>query len=98
MSYNRRFNRGGPPAAFNSTARGNVLVGVDAPICKITIPSLSADDAMEVTISDAEAVASYSWANRSQPTILVPGMNHSMHRVTNDFNNLGIRLSASLEG
>lgn len=64
-SWTRAMSQATSPARLSD----NDLVG------KIPLPTATATapDSLDVEINDVEAVASYSWADRPHPTILVPG-------------------------
>lgn len=51
-----------------------LMIGVEELIAEISIPILDADDDDEdIVITNARAIASYSWLERAEPTIEVPG-------------------------
>lgn len=52
----------------------SVVEGVGDVLSSFTVPSLSADDTAALEIEDVEPVASYTWVDKPQPTIIVPGM------------------------
>lgn len=66
-----------PSSSYRSVPTGNsfdhsLLDGVGDNVCAVQIPVLSAEDSSAVEIEEVQPVASYSWVEKSKPTILVP--------------------------